>query len=123
MSSAEVFLPWPDKILSPNARPHWGALGRAKKKAKADAYYAALAAGLGKIHADEIRVTLSFYPPGAYGYDDDGLSARMKAALDGISQAIGVDDSRFRLGAIVRGPIEKHGMVKVQLEWTEARAA
>ena len=121
MTSAEIFLPWPDKKLSPNGRYHWGQVARAKKAAKRTAYYTVLEAGIGKIQADEVRITMSFYPPGAYGYDDDGLSARMKAALDGISEAIGIDDSKFRLGEIMRGPIEKAGMVKVTLDWSQAQ--
>ena len=119
MTTAELFLPWPDRRLSPNARLHWGALARVKKKARKDAYYAALAAKVGKVIADEIRVTLTFYPPAAYRYDDDGLSSRMKAALDGVAEAIGVDDNKFRLGPIDRGPTREGGEVKVTLEWTE----
>ena len=40
-----VELPWPDKLLSPNARPHWSRKARAVKAAKHDAGWAALESG------------------------------------------------------------------------------
>lgn len=117
MKTAELFLPWPDKRLSPNARVHWSSLARAKKTAKRTAYYTALEAGLGKIEATAIKVRLSFFPPSARRYDADNLIASMKAHLDGVSEAIGVDDSKFIISAAPRGPIEKNGLVKIELEW------
>ncbi|AEH79074.1 endonuclease [Sinorhizobium meliloti] len=115
--TAEIFLPWPDRRLSPNSRGHWVTLARAKKKAKQDAYFAALEAGVGKIKADAITVRYSFFPPTHRSYDLDNLVASMKAAADGIAMAIGVDDSKWRLEIAPRGPIERNGMVKVDLEW------
>lgn len=117
MRTAEFFLPWPDKRLSPNARQHWAQIARAKKAAKRTAYYTALEAGLGKIEATAIKVRLSFFPPDQRPRDTDNMIASMKAALDGVSQAIGVDDSKWTLEVSPRGPIEKHGMVKIELEW------
>lgn len=121
---ATIYLPWPDRRLSPNGRHHWSQVARAKKAAKRSAHYSVLEAGLRKIDADAIAVRVSFFPPDRRTYDDDNLLARMKAALDGISQAIGVDDSKFSIRGIVRGPVEKQGKVKVELEWNaKARAA
>jgi crossover junction endodeoxyribonuclease RusA len=117
MPSAEIFLPWPDKRLSPNARGHWSSLARAKKVAKQSAYYSALEAGIGKIEADSLSVRYSFFPPSRRRYDLDNLVASMKAAADGIAMAIGVDDSKWTLIIDPRGPVEKNGMVKVELEW------
>lgn len=113
----KFFLPWPDKTLSPNSRPHWAKLSKAKKKAKHDAYYLALEAGLGRIEADTVAVNLTFYPPDRRPRDGDNLLASHKAALDGISQALGVDDSKFRVSFGMAGAIEKNGMVKVELDW------
>lgn len=118
MKTATIYLPWPDKRLSPNARCHWSTLAKAKKVAKKAAYYSALEAGIGKIDADSILVRYSFYPPDRRARDDDNLIASMKAYGDGISQAIGIDDSAWTLRIAPRGPIEKNGMVKVELEWS-----
>jgi crossover junction endodeoxyribonuclease RusA len=117
MNSAKLFLPWPDKALSPNSRGHWSKLYRAKRKAKDDAFWAAKEAGLGKIEADRLLVRYSFYPPSHRSYDLDNLVARMKAAADGIALAVGVDDSKWDLAISPRGPVERNGMVKVELEW------
>lgn len=118
--NATIFLPWPDKKLSPNGRFHWSKIARAKKAAKRTAHYLVLEAGIGKINATSVNVKLSFYPPSKRHYDADNLIASHKAALDGISDAIGVDDSKFIISATPHGPVEKNGMVKVELEWTPA---
>lgn len=115
--TAKFFLSWPDKRLSPNSRVHWSTLSKAKKKAKHDAYYLALEAGLGKINADRLSVKMTFYPPSRRRYDLDNLIASHKAALDGISRAVGIDDSKFDLVFSMAGAIEKNGMVKVELMW------
>lgn len=121
--NAIIFLPWPDKKLSPNGRFHWSKIARAKKAAKRTAHYLVLEAGIGKIDATSVNVKLSFYPPSKRQFDADNLIASHKAALDGISDAIGVDDSKFIISATPHGPVEKNGMVKVELEWTLAEEA
>lgn len=121
MTTATIFLPWPDKRLSPNARGHWSRLAAAKKAAKTTAYYTALEAGLGKIEADMIRVRYVFYPPDNRPRDTDNMIASCKAYGDGIAQAIGIDDSKWELSIAPRGPVERNGMVKVELEWNEAK--
>jgi hypothetical protein len=115
--TAEIFLPWPDRRLSPNSRGHWATLARSKKKAKQDAYYAALEAGIGKITADSLTVRYSFFPPSHRPYDLDNLVASMKAAADGIAMAVGVDDSKWNIKISPLGSVERNGMVKVGLEW------
>lgn len=117
MNKAELFLPWPDKRLSPNSRVHWSTLARAKKVAKQEAYYTALEAGIGKIDADSLLVRYSFYPPDRRARDADNMLASMKAAADGIALAVGIDDSAWTISIAPRGPVEKNGMVKVELEW------
>jgi len=117
MSKAEIFLPWPDKRLSPNARVHWRALAHAKKMARKIAFYTVKEAGIGKIDADSVLVRYSFFPPSQRRYDMDNLIASMKAAGDGIADAIGIDDGAWTLAIAPRGPVERNGMVKVELEW------
>jgi crossover junction endodeoxyribonuclease RusA len=114
---AEIFLPWPDCRLSPNGRHHWAQVARAKKAAKRTAYYTTLEAGIGPIDADSILVRYSFYPPSRRAFDLDNMVASMKAAADGISKAIGIDDAKWNLAVSPHGPVEKNGMVKVELEW------
>lgn len=123
MTTATIFLPWPDKRLSPNGRYHWTQLARAKKAAKRTAHYTALEAGLGKLEAERLVVRVSFYPPDRRPRDTDNMVSSCKAFFDGISQAIGIDDSKWTLILEPRGAIEKNGMVKVVLDWTQAQEA
>jgi crossover junction endodeoxyribonuclease RusA len=120
MTTAEFFLPWPDRRLSPNAREHWACVARAKKRAKLCAYYSAKEAGLGKIEADSLSVRYAIYPPDRRARDQDNIIASLKAYADGIAEAIGIDDSKWNISIAPRGPIEKGGMIKVELDWSAA---
>jgi crossover junction endodeoxyribonuclease RusA len=115
--NATIFLPWPDRRLSPNARVHWSSLARAKKQAKRDAYYTTLESGIGRIDTQRLNVRVSFFPPDRRPRDIDNAFASCKAAFDGIASAIGVDDANWEISIAPRGPIEKSGMVKIELEW------
>jgi crossover junction endodeoxyribonuclease RusA len=98
-----VMLPWPPKELSPNARVHFFTLARAKKRYRTTAYVAALEALRGQVlqHPGPFLVWLEFSPPAKSSvrarHDEDNLVARMKAGLDGVAEALRVDDKQFRL--------------------------
>lgn len=111
-----IELPWPSAMLSPNARLHWGAKSRATKAARADGYYATKAAKIGIPAGDvPIVVQLTFYPPDRRKRDQDGMVSSCKAYLDGIADALGVNDNAFRLAApIIAEPI-KGGKVIVAI--------
>lgn len=109
-----IELPWPDKALSPNARSgnHW-ARTRATKKARSDAFYATRAAKLGIVAGGApVRMKITFHPPDSRKRDDDGMIASLKAARDGIADALGVDDNLFRPTYVYADPV-KGGMVTV----------
>ena len=93
-----LVLPWPDRNLHPNARPHWAVKARAAKNARHQAYMLALAAGWRKMElpaTGRLRLFLDFYPRSRRRMDDDGLMASFKAFRDGIADLLGIDDSRF----------------------------
>ena len=94
-----IELPWPSSILSPNARPHWGARNRAFSKHKSWAHNATLAhrPALQRepLPEGELRVVVTAYPPTAHKMDRDNFLSRCKAYLDGISYCLGIDDCRF----------------------------
>lgn len=96
--SISLELPWPNTDLNPNRRTHWAKLARLKKKARADAHTAGLGARLNRQMWGEGRIPLaiSFYPPDKRRRDLDNLIASMKAAQDGLADAMGVDDSQFQ---------------------------
>lgn len=94
-------LPWPSAKLNPNARVHWATLAREKKKARQSAWVLTQEAkGRERApvqipEAGPLMVTLAFYPPTNRHRDLDNLLASMKASLDGMAEALGVNDSRF----------------------------
>jgi crossover junction endodeoxyribonuclease RusA len=102
---------WPFQELSQNARKHWAVVAKAKKQYRALCGWAAKEAGAKKITADCLRVHLEFYPPDRRKRDEDNMVAAMKSGLDGLADALGVDDSIFRLTHSVNEQIG--GYVKV----------
>jgi hypothetical protein len=59
----------------------------------------------------DIKVTVAFRPP-RKNVDDDGVLSSCKAYLDGISDALGVNDNRFRV-FIRREAQTKGGLVRI----------
>lgn len=92
-----VKLPWPPKILSPNAREHYHAVARIKAQYREACWALAHQAGI-KAPADaEPHITLTFVPPDKRRRDLDNMLASMKSGLDGLADAMGCDDSRWTL--------------------------
>ena len=94
----EIKLPWYSQDLSPNSRKHWAVVSRAKRQHKELARIYARNANV-KLPPDTTRVLLdiTYHPPSRRRYDLDNCLASSKAYIDGISQAIGIDDSLFRI--------------------------
>ena len=112
-----LLLPWPDRVLHPNARVHWAKRSKATKAARAGAHLLALEAGWHRIAWPEGRLHLwfDFYPPDRRRRDDDGLLASMKAARDGIADALGIDDTRFVSHPRLRDEVRPGGEVHVRI--------
>lgn len=115
-----IMLPWIDAKLMPNRKNghHWGSAQAAKVQARQDGYYAALASlGAAEWVSDEkhpIRIT--YVAPDARKRDLDNLLAASKAFVDGIAQALGMDDSRFCPITLDRGvDTLKRGFIKVEI--------
>lgn len=114
---AAIELPWPPRELSPNARPHWAQLAKAKKQYRLLCFVLARRAGVrgGMVTADKrLRVAMTFYPPVKRHRDKDNLLASMKAALDGLADALLVDDRQFD-PVVTIADCRKGGVVKVEL--------
>ena len=115
--SFSVALPWPPRALWPNGRPaHWAIKAREAKAAKR----IGLALGLqrGPIIPPGVPLAVaitSHKPTRVSRYDDDNLIAALKHYLDGLALALGVDDSRFRLQAPVRGAPRGAGEIVVEV--------
>ena len=100
-----IVLPWPNKTLSPNARPSWRALWKAKRSAQLESWALAKVFKnsqewnncIGNWDGQKIPVHIFVYPPSLARRDEDNLLASLKAALDGVAKGLGVDDNRFSL--------------------------
>lgn len=115
-----VELPWPSSQLSPNARGHWTRLAQAKKayraRCRAIAGVAApiLSEALQRL-PERLDVAITFVPPDRRARDLDNLLASMKSGLDGLADALGVDDSRWRLQIEMAGETTPGGIVLVDV--------
>lgn len=101
-----IVLPWPAACLSPNARVHHMARARATKAARLAAHWYARAAGVPCAPDGRVAVTVTFHPPSRRG-DRHNMPAMIKAHIDGIADAMGVDDRMFdvvfRFGEVRKG--------------------
>ena len=108
--------------MSPNARVHWAVLANVKAKARKDAAYAVYAALEGGLREARLKLAgegpiafkVMFYPPDKRQRDDDNLVSMVKAARDGIADALGVNDRRFKSEYYFEEPC-KPGRVEVRL--------
>ena len=91
----EFYLPWPDKKLNPNNMTH------RLHKAKAVKEYRHVCGWETKrmmpipIAGPKPHIHFEFYPPDRRRRDSDNCLASIKAGIDGISDALGIDDSKF----------------------------
>lgn len=122
MSSYVLFLPFPQKVLSPNARHHWAKLASFKKAYRKVCGWKAKADGLGQIDADALDVKVTFFPPDKRRRDLDNMLASLKSGLDGVSDVCGIDDSKWTITLCKAASVAPDGMVKIELEWTEKGA-
>lgn len=109
-----VDLQWPHKDLSPNARVHHMVRYRRAKRHREWAQWASCS--YGPIEADEVRVTITAFPPTRAAFDDDNFIARCKPYLDGIADSLEVNDGKFRIQPLKRGDVVKGGSVRFEIE-------
>ena len=103
--------PWPDKKLSPNARVHRMHLAKVKAKQRSDCFY--IAKQEKPKFNGNIPITIIFHPPTKHKRDLDNCLASCKGMLDGIADAWGIDDARFRPITIDFGEVVKNGAVVI----------
>lgn len=110
-----IILPWPDKLLNPNARGHWAPISKVKKTAR---HRAAIETALAKEKVDwdgPIYLWVTFYPPDKRKRDDDNVFAMFKAYRDGIADALKVNDNRFKFYGYLHEDVVKGGRVEVTI--------
>ena len=95
----KISLPWPAPGLWPNKtnRAVWQANARLTEQARTDAMYLTLEQHpVTRLYTERVyALGLLFSPPDAKARDLLGAVGAMKAALDGVADALGIDDKWF----------------------------
>lgn len=114
-----VELPFPDRRLNPNNSKgkHWAATVALRKAARADAMLLTKAAGADTCFAagEEVELSITFIQPDRRARDRDNLLAACKPMLDGVADALGVNDSQFEPVTIRREYGKKPGAVLIEI--------
>lgn len=108
-------LPWPDSRLSSNGRGDRRALTAIRRQAREDGILCALM-GAYRLPARPLALTLEFRPPDRRRRDLDGLLSAMKSSIDGVFQALDLDDSLIHRITLELGDLEPGGSVRMTLE-------
>lgn len=108
-----VELPFPPRALSPNVRCHWRVKARVGKDYKRDVFWLCRSASLSIETCEKIDVWLDFYPPDKRHYDADNLVSRLKSGLDGIAEALKINDRKFILHPVLHDEPENKVVVKI----------
>ncbi len=112
MGSFTIDIPWRDKILNDNVRAHWSRKANAKSDARHSAFWLAKQAKITPIPNAVLQ--FYYYPPDKRRRDAQNMPGMMKTTIDGIADAMGIDDHKFQcvfptgFEAVVKG-----GMVKI----------
>jgi Endodeoxyribonuclease RusA. len=118
----DLILPWPSRDLHPNARVHWSRRARAAKSARRAADALAREAGWCRMElpAGRLHLWIDAYPPDRRRRDTDGVLSSLKSALDGIADALGVDDRRFVPHPFLHDEPRNGGEIRIRITAGEA---
>ena len=130
LKKLEITLPWPSANVGLNGRMNHFAKNAAFQGYKSKAYWLTKEALKGKFPHPSGLVCLQYTPycPQTRRRDEDNLFGLLKAAQDGIAQAMKVDDYFFHLLPIVRHEEgdcsyfkdpKKNGFVVVAISWSD----
>lgn len=111
-----VILPFPDARLSPNRRSDRRRLTSVRQMARNSGYFATKDAGICVPDRTPLHLYLTFCPPDHRRRDIDNLLSASKSTLDGIFNALGVDDSNIRLTTLGMGKRVEGGQTIVKIE-------
>jgi crossover junction endodeoxyribonuclease RusA len=112
-------LSWPAKPLWQNRRYHWRKVAVSTRMARSEARYTTIAARPPKLTAP-VRMIVKLYPPDHGRRDLANVIGALKPHIDGIADAIGIDDSQFliRWPEALEAPV-KNGKVVFEIETGE----
>lgn len=108
-----IELPWPPASLSGHNEGHWAVKAKVIATHRSWAFHATRAAKVKVEGEGDIRITFRFVPPDRRG-DRTNYPNRLKPYIDGIAEALGINDRRFLPSYEFAEP-EKLGRVEVIL--------
>lgn len=113
----EIVLPWPHQSQNPNSRVHWTVKAKHAKEQREAARLIAMSKGWHKAAwpEGELAVVIDAYPPDRRRRDRDNIQRCLKSAFDGISDAIGVDDSMFVPMTNLKKETRKPGEIRIRI--------
>lgn len=118
-----VVVPWPHRYLSPNSRINWQAKAQISRRARLTAKLLAKERfGCGNQASpidDYIEVQLIAHPRDKRKRDEDNIIASMKSSLDGIADALGVNDASFHFKELQISETKRPPEIEVWLSWKE----
>jgi crossover junction endodeoxyribonuclease RusA len=94
---------------------HWAVKAKAAKKYRSDCFNLAKQAGVKFEEEGKIHVFVYFYCPDKRVRDEDGLLSSMKPGIDGLADALKVNDSRFRFHPFRSDEVVKGGKVVITI--------
>lgn len=106
-----IVLPFPPASLSGHNTGHWAIKAKIVATHRAWAFHATRAAKITVPEAGDITIKFRFVPPSNRG-DRTNYANRLKPYIDGIAEALGINDRRF-LPSYEFAPVEKPGRVEV----------
>ena len=109
-----IILRVPVLALRPNGRSHWFEKAKAIKRARSQAKLITLnlLRGYEAPAATGYSYRYFFYGP---AWDDDNAIASPKAYLDGICDALGIDDQTLRFRELIHGADRKNPRIEIIL--------
>lgn len=118
----KIILNWPPSFLSPNHRNHWTKTAKAKKLYRNECFFVTLSQ-ISENRIDAIKfaqtcthMDFCFCAPNMRKYDKDNLLARMKSGIDGMCDALKINDNAFTSISVHEGPIKRNsGIVQITL--------
>ena len=118
LETITIELPFPHPKLNPNqAHGGWRTTENLRVVAKETGYGQGLLALETQTFtpSDKHALRITFYPPDRRHRDADNLHASMKHYLDGVCQALGINDRSFREVTLAFGEVQKPGAVTVEI--------
>jgi crossover junction endodeoxyribonuclease RusA len=122
MSAITFELPFPAKVLWPNGRAkHWAERHRAVASHRDMAVWATKAARAPKADPNgRVSLAVTVHPKTRHPIDRDNCVSSLKSYLDGIADALGVDDRIFDTPTITFADPVKGGLLALTLTYSPA---